>query len=60
MNMEFLKQVLKDASVQCEQMVRPSGPDSSTSTDDFEIIFSHSKKTACLISHWRRVSWVNQ
>ena len=35
-NMEFQKPVLKDASVQCEQMVRPSGLDSSTSTDDFE------------------------
>ena len=35
-NMEFLKPVLKDASVQCEQMVRPSGLDSSTSTVDFE------------------------
>ena len=35
-NMEFLKPVLKDASVQCKQMERPSGLDTSTSTDDFE------------------------
>ena len=35
-NTEFLKPVLKDASVQCEQMERPSGLDTSTSTDDFE------------------------
>ena len=35
-NMEFLKPVLKDASVQCEQMERPSGLNTSTSTDDFE------------------------
>ena len=36
MNMEFWKPVLKDVSVQCEQMERPSGLDTSTSTDDFE------------------------
>ena len=35
-NMDFLKPVLKDASVQCEQMERPSGLNTSTSTDDFE------------------------
>ena len=35
-NMEFLKPVLKDASVQGEQMERPLGLDTSTSTDDFE------------------------
>ena len=35
-NTKFLKPVLKDASVQCEQMERPSGLDTSTSTDDFE------------------------
>ena len=35
-NMEFLKPILKDASVQCEQMERPSGLNTSTSTDDFE------------------------
>ena len=35
-NMEFLKPVLKDASVQCEQIEGPSGLDTSTSTDDFE------------------------
>ena len=35
-NMEFWKPVLKDVSVQCEQMERPSGLDTSTSTDDFE------------------------
>ena len=35
-NMEFLKPVLKDASVQYEQRERPSRLDTSTSTDDFE------------------------
>ena len=35
-NMEFLKPVLKDASVQCEPMERLIGLDTSTSTDDFE------------------------
>ena len=35
-NMEFLKHVLKDASVQCEPMERLIGLDTSTSTDDFE------------------------
>ena len=35
-NMEFQKPVLKNASVQCEQMERPLGLDTSTSTDDFE------------------------
>ena len=35
-NMEFQKPVLKHASVQCEQMERPLGLDTSTSTDDFE------------------------
>ena len=35
-NMEFLRHVLKDASVQCEQMERLIGLDTSTSTDDFE------------------------
>ena len=35
-NMEVPKHVLKDASVQCEQMERLIGLDTSTSTDDFE------------------------
>ena len=35
-NMEFPKHVLKDASIQCEQMERLIGLDTSTSTDDFE------------------------
>ena len=35
-NMEFLTHVSKDASVQCEQMERLIGLDTSTSTDDFE------------------------
>ena len=35
-NMKFLKPVLKDACVQCEQRERSSGLDTSTSTDDFE------------------------
>ena len=34
--MQLLKPVLKDASVQCEQMERLIGLDTSTSTDDFE------------------------
>ena len=34
--MEFRQPVLKDASVQCEQMERPLGLNTSTSTDDFE------------------------
>ena len=36
MNMQFLKPILKDASVQYEQMEISSGLDVSTSTDDFE------------------------
>ena len=35
-NMEFWKPVLKDVSVQCEQIKRPSRLDTSTSTGDFE------------------------
>ena len=35
-NMKFLKPLLTDASVQCEQGERPSGLDTSMSTDDFE------------------------
>ena len=35
-NMKFLKPLLTDASVQCEQGERPSGLNTSMSTDDFE------------------------
>ena len=59
-NMQLLKPVLKDASVQYQPMERLIGLDTSTTTDDFEGFFSHSKKTVCHTSHWRRVSWVNQ
>ena len=46
-NMEFLKPVLKDASVQCEQMERPSGLNTSISTDDFEA-YLHSQQESNL------------
>ena len=35
-DMDYLKTLSKDASVQCEQIERPTGTDTATSTDDFE------------------------